>query len=122
MIIKDEDLLDEFRQARRCEVCKKARITDPHHIFAKGVGGGGRLDIAENMLAACRKCHMLIHDGHIKRKRILEIVAAREKKSIDDITGLVYFLLRTPDRRKRNSKGRRHERRRTKKTKDPLQF
>lgn len=39
-----------------CEVCE-AQAVDIHHIKAKGMGGSKKLDVIENLMALCRKCH-----------------------------------------------------------------
>jgi hypothetical protein len=47
----------------RCAVChwpieRRGRTLEIHHI----VGGAGRIDIPENWLLACGRCHRAIHD------------------------------------------------------------
>lgn len=41
-----------------CECCDDKAV-DIHHIVARGMGGvkNNRLDIIENLMAVCRKCH-----------------------------------------------------------------
>lgn len=41
-----------------CECCG-AKAVDINHIICKGMGGvkNNRLDIIENLMAVCRKCH-----------------------------------------------------------------
>lgn len=40
-----------------CEVCG-AKAVDIHHIQARGMGGvKTKLDVIENLMALCRKCH-----------------------------------------------------------------
>lgn len=86
MKILDEALLDEFRTVGRCDVCGRSCLfREPHHIWARGMGGGGRLDVRINLLAVGQSrtyqcfCHGLIHNGAIKRDDLLLIVARREK-------------------------------------------
>lgn len=83
MLVKDDALLQQFREARRCEWCGRAvSVAEPAHIFAKGMGGGGRLDIPCNLVALgsafdCA-CHRRQHDGHEPLPHdLLALVAAR---------------------------------------------
>ena len=78
MIVIDEALLDEFRNAGRCEWCHRKRQVEGHHVMCKGMGGGARMDVRINLIALCRVCHTLVHAGTIDRDMIIEIVAARE--------------------------------------------
>ena len=65
MLVIDEAVLDVFRAKRLCEFCKKTSASrlEPAHIFAKGFGGGNRVDVPENMVALCLNCHQSQHDG-----------------------------------------------------------
>ena len=95
MKVINEDLLDEFRQHGLCEWCKAfCSSRDPHHIFARGMGGGGRLDIQENIVSLCRTCHGRVHAGHILRCDLLAIVAKRENKQQWEIEHAVYAAKR----------------------------
>lgn len=94
MKIVNESLLDEFRNALRCEWCKKPAKCDPHHVFAKGMGGGGRLDVRVNLVALCRVCHTLTHAGEIARYDLLAIIAVREGMLQDKIEEEVWRLRR----------------------------
>lgn len=101
MIRPNEDLLEYFRNRPACEVCGKppARGTrlDPHHIKARGIGGGSRLDVALNLVALCRRCHDRVHSGMIATITLWSIVAKREGLSCGDgAEGAIYRLLRTP--------------------------
>ena len=86
MKIVDEPLLDTFRTRGRCEVCGVfCAMREPHHVICKGMGGGRRLDVRENLLAVGSSlpfpecgCHGLVHDGKIKRSALLEILAKRD--------------------------------------------
>lgn len=98
MIVKDEKVLTRFRQAPRCEWCGRPTPhgCDPHHVFAKGLGGGSRLDIAINLASLCRSCHQSHHSGHLPLREDLQaIVAQREGRFQVDIMADIYRLLRT---------------------------
>ena len=91
MRIIDEPLLQLFRDKQQCEYCgRKLRYRpEVHHVFARGMGSGTRLDIAINLIALgswmdC-SCHQRFHAGHIARHDLLAVVAAREKMLQDDI-------------------------------------
>lgn len=101
MIIEDEALLDEFRTAGQCELCgKDAPRREPHHAFARGLGGGSRLDVRVNLVAVSAQgtfvchCHRLFHDGFIPRRCVLAIIALREGMTIDAVEREVYRLRR----------------------------
>jgi hypothetical protein len=98
MIIIDEELLDEFRHKTRCEVCGKRIWTglDPHHIFAKGLGGGSQLDIRENLISLCRWCHSSHHAGHNPTRKLLLLIAAkRENCAVEEIIAKKNRLLQS---------------------------
>jgi len=100
MQILDEPLLQLFRDTRRCEVCGKRGPVQPHHLLARGIGGGGRLDIRANLVAVCfgpgtKDCHGRIHQGIIKRDTLWLIVAKREKRSVASLQEEVWRLRRT---------------------------
>jgi hypothetical protein len=95
--IIDEATLDLFRVPVPCEWCKLRPSTDPHHIYAKGMGGGGRLDIRINICSLCRTCHNGAHahgDPHITE--LLRIVSRREKLPVGTILDRIYELRRLP--------------------------
>lgn len=97
MRIIHEPTLDRFRQPRTCEYCFKACSSpDPHHLSAKGMGGGGRIDLACNLISLCRECHTSLHDGNIDRAELLNVVARREKTTIDAIRTVIYLVRRLP--------------------------
>ena len=100
MIINDEALLNEFRAKGHCEWClraiRKRGELHANHIFTRGAGGGMRLDIRVNLVAMCWHCHSEYHEGRIKRKELLEIVANREKTTVAEIVAEVYRLRRAP--------------------------
>jgi hypothetical protein len=103
MVIIDESLLDEFRTAGPCEWCgKHCQAREPHHIFARGMGGGGRLDIRNNLVALGSSrwfecsCHQAAHAGVISRLQLLAVVGHREQCLVADIEEEVWQLRRIP--------------------------
>lgn len=96
MIIHNEELLNRFRQTGRCCWCRKAGPTDPHHVSARGMAGGKRLDVSFNLAALCRRCHTELHAGAIERFSLLAIVAQREGTRQDYIEEAIWTLNRLP--------------------------
>ncbi len=47
------------------------------HLWAKGMGGGGCLDVRINLIALCLNDHGRVHLGKIARPDLLGIVAKR---------------------------------------------
>lgn len=97
MRIYDDDLLAEFRSVRECEWCHRPTPggCEPHHLWAKGMGGGGQLDIRVNLCSLCILCHRAQHDGNRPMHcDILAVVAAREKCYQSDIEKAIYELRR----------------------------
>lgn len=45
-----------------CRLCPQPAV-DPHHIIPKGMGGGQRYDVADNIAGLCRACHDLVTDN-----------------------------------------------------------
>ncbi len=78
MPIKDENLLQTFRDKWKCERCGRRVSVEPHHITSRGFGGGMRFDVALNICALCRECHQGFHDGKINQAEFVALAAARE--------------------------------------------
>ena len=93
MRIEDESVLDQFR-GRMCEWCGKER-GHPHHIWAKGMGGGGTLDVRINLMTLCISHHDDVHNGKIRRWELLELVAKRERTTPEAIVDEINRLRRT---------------------------
>lgn len=99
MIIRDEKLLDFFRGAGACELCGKGCMRrEPHHVIAKGMGGGRRLDIRINIVAVgsspgmeCQ-CHNNV-DTASEKSRCLRIIAERERTTVEAIEAATAFIL-----------------------------
>jgi hypothetical protein len=103
MIVIDEKLLKQFRTAGRCELCACWCVArEPHHVFARGIGGGTRLDVAINLLALGHKfgckCHRLAQAYTIPRHAQLCAVAVREGQSVEAIVAEIYRLRREEKR------------------------
>lgn len=95
MKVVNDDLLAEFRARGVCELCELWRPTSPHHVFARGMGGGGRLDIRVNLIALCWLCHGAVHSGAVDRDTVLRVVAARERTRPGAIIALIHKLRRS---------------------------
>ena len=95
MRIINEKLLDTMRGAGRCEYCNEPCHREPHHLWAKGMGGAGRLDIAINLIGLCRECYQGFNAGNIQKCDLLAIVAKREGTFQGRIERQIYKLLRT---------------------------
>src|SRR5581483_761225 len=97
----DENLLEEFRGPGPCEWCGRlCRLREPHHIFARGLGGSQRLDVRCNLVAlgssvrgGCR-CHRAAHAGAIPRLQLLLVAGHREGLLASDIEAEVWRLRR----------------------------
>lgn len=97
MIVKDEALLQEFREKCRCECCGEwcPGGTDAAHVFARGMGGGGRMDVRINLVSLKRAHHRSHHDGgKPTRADLLKIVAKREGLSVDELREKLWALVR----------------------------
>lgn len=94
MKIVCEQTLDMFRTPRTCEHCLKPCKPDPHHLWAKGMGGGGQIDVRINLCSLCRTCHTLLHDGNLDRDTLLNIVARRERVPATSIKDVIYLVRR----------------------------
>lgn len=104
MRFQKEATLDLFRTPGNCEWCGKlCRRREPHHLWAKGMGGGSRLDLRINLVALGSSrdfgcdCHTQTHAGRITRADLLAVVARRERCLQDEIEAVVWLLQRTPN-------------------------
>lgn len=108
MRIPNNKLLKLFRTPGYCELCGFfVRKREPHHLRAKGMGSGGRLDIRCNLLAlggteklpdgrvrfTCH-CHKLFHAGKVSFMELVKIAAAREKVSPEAIVEVLDWMRR----------------------------
>ena len=96
MKIVNDDLLAEFRCRPACEVCGRSTAAgaDPHHLLARGMGGGNQMDVRENLIALCRTCHTAAHAGNIKRGNLVRLVAKREGLLPDELMDRLHELQR----------------------------
>jgi hypothetical protein len=96
MILVDENLLYRFRGPGKCEWCDKHhQARHPHHLLARGMGGGGRLDHRLNLIALCPVCHNEVHCGVIMRCDLLAKVAVREGILQREILNKLYEIRRS---------------------------
>lgn len=103
MKIISEKTLDLYRGPGRCQFCgNSCSKREPHHLRAKGLGSGKRIDIPINLIALgstplfqC-SCHTKIGDGNIKAANVLAIVAQRECTLSNTITEVMDFIIRLP--------------------------
>lgn len=99
MIIIDLMLLDRFRSSRKCEYCGKPTPAGCHpcHISARGMGGGKRVDIPENLASMCPLCHHKQHGQN--RDPSLEdmwaIAAKREGITVEECKQRVWEIQRS---------------------------
>lgn len=102
MRIVSEKTLAKYRGPGRCEwCCRPVSRREAAHVFARGMGSGGRLDIDINLVALCGafsgglNCH---HESHQGREPttddLLAVVAAREGTTQDAIRVAVRDLRR----------------------------
>lgn len=101
--IVNKALREEYRRAGLCEYClRPCRVCEGAHLFAKGIGEGGAIDLPINLIklgssaishvTGCY-CHHESHcDGNELNKKFLEIVAAREATTVDDIKAVIHML------------------------------
>ena len=85
MSVKDVDLLIRLHEeASGCEVCGKSGNVklEVHHIWAKGIGGGSRLDVGMNLIVVCAKydgnCHDKAQANQISKRELWGIATERE--------------------------------------------
>lgn len=98
MTIIDKPTLAKIRRLPCCW-CGRRVPSEAAHLFAKGFGGGGQLDLAINTAPLCRDCHQSSHDGHRPiTVDLLALVAQREKVGQDDIRAAIDFFRRVPNR------------------------
>ena len=100
MIFKNPKLLKSYHGAGRCELCGKfCPECEPHHVQARGMGGGSRLDLEICLLRVgswpCCECHIRI-DSKEGKQRCLAVLARRYNTTPDVIEGVFALLNRLP--------------------------
>lgn len=85
-------LLREMRnEIVYCERCGRPGHGGCHHIKYKSQGGD---DIRENLVRLCVNCHIHgIHAGRYDRLELIEIVAKRENKTVEEIAEIIGVVL-----------------------------
>lgn len=80
MIVKDVDLMiDMHNEICYCEVCDtRSEPRHCHHIWARGMGGGGRLDVRINLIMLCKECHDKAHKNILTKRELWGIATERE--------------------------------------------
>lgn len=73
-----------------CEFCGSPASGWPHHIKTRGAGGR---ETPVNLIQLCGRCHRLVHDGKIKRRQLIEIVARRENIPVKEIYGKLGWII-----------------------------
>lgn len=95
MIVKNAPLLKQMSR-RPCELCGAVEGTAAHHLWTRGMGGGGRLDVPLNLITLCWACHRKHHDGHIRRDLLVKTVAWRESTNPEALEAEIHRLRRLP--------------------------
>lgn len=100
MRIADEEVLNLFRTPGPCELCGRwCQRRQPHHTFqCCGIGGASRLDIAINLAALggildC-DCHGSVQGIKKHNDRVKELIADREKRTVESIQEEIWEILR----------------------------
>lgn len=99
MRIDDNKFLDRYRKPGLCELCgKPCWKREPHHVIAKGMGGGRQLDCRFNIISLgsspafqCQ-CHDRI-DRAGGRERCWSVIAIREQTSPEIIKEVCFWIL-----------------------------
>ncbi len=94
MKVINNRLLKLFREKERCERCGRLTTVQPHHVFGRGYESCRRLDVAVNLISLCGICHDRFHMGRIERQNLLEIVAKRERTTVQAIEEEIWKLRR----------------------------
>jgi len=97
--IKDRSVIQAIREEAeyQCEYvdpatglrCDREALGEPHHIRTRGAGGS---DIRENLIQLCGEHHRAVHDGHLNRHFLIQVVANREGKTVEEIYNILGLL------------------------------
>jgi hypothetical protein len=92
-LLKDIRIVNQsiYKEVKKdyCEYCGTGVKTHIHHIKTRGAGGG---DIKENLINLCPECHTKVHAGNINRFELVNIIAKRENKTLEEI----YQIIKLP--------------------------
>ena len=97
-MIEDKEAIAQVRK-QWCEWCGRVGVAlEVHHLWKKGMGGGKRLDIPENLVTLCAGwgsswCHKKADEGLIPRTALVLLVAKRENTTSEAIEEKVNRLL-----------------------------
>lgn len=90
---EEQLVVEEFRNAGRCELCGRPGPTDCCHVYTHGSGAP---TVRQNLFAACRHCHSLQGSGYPRREVIVAYVERREGMEPGELEALVYAHRRWP--------------------------
>ncbi len=96
MRVISEKTLALFRGSGRCENCR-GLFSHRHaaHVFARGIGGGGRIDHPWNLVSLCALCHRDSHEGRSpSRNDLIALVARREQMTFAEVLAELLRLRR----------------------------
>ena len=97
MKVVDELYLEYVRQ-QPCSLCAAPPPSQPHHLQARGMGGGSRLDVALGVLPLCVFCHQKVHNGNIHRRTLWELIDHKHGLEPGTAQVAVWKLLRREKR------------------------
>jgi hypothetical protein len=105
-IINNKLIEDMREEIPSCEICGGfsfgAFTLEMCHVIAKGMGGGRRLDIRENLFKACGPaalwlgCHGQPHKGKISKEKIWVAIAKRENITVEECKARVQAKRKAP--------------------------
>lgn len=98
MRIINPELLKAFHLPGPCELCgRMCKEREPHHVIAKGMGGGRRLDSVYNMVAVGRghacPCHSTFADSIKGSTASWGAIARRQGCTPDEALAAMWFIL-----------------------------
>jgi hypothetical protein len=84
-----------------CIWCDWRPPSEAAHILGKGIGGGRRIDVKENVVPLCRLHHAAHHAGHAPtadqlRERLSEKIGIPVQEIIDTVAALRKFNKKDP--------------------------
>lgn len=94
MILENPNTLAIVRM-RCCLFCRKPKVAEAHHILAKGMDAGHKLELQDLIAPACIDCHGLIHSGKISQMQVYEACANRMRVPWQALLEATYIVRRT---------------------------